>query len=105
MMNELFQSDDCSQILVPVSLSVIAALCASIFLIQTIGSLFCCLFTEKEERKLSRKNLKKPKRQENNYSGVDSQGYRETDFSIISTRFAAKRSYIKEPPFAEDVIF
>ena len=47
----------------------------------------------------------KPKRQENNYSGADSQGYRETDFSIISSRFATKRSYIKEPPFAEHVMF
>ena len=64
------------------------------------GNLFCCLCRGGEETKLSRKKLKKLKGHGSN-SEVDKEGYRETDFSIISTRFAAKRSYIKDPPFAD----
>ena len=69
-----------------------------------VGNLFCCLFRSEEEKKLSRKKLRKLKGHGSN-SEVDKEGYRETDFSIISTRFAAKRSYIKDPPFADQVMF
>ena len=82
------------------SLTTIAAICALIFLIRMVGNLFCCLFRSEEEKKLSRKKLRNLKGHGSN-SEVDKEGYRETDFSIISTRFAAKRSYIKDPPFAD----